>query len=287
VPEENPVNQITIVGETLDDNGNIIPVPNQELQIVYTGSPEDNQKFANLIQGKNVVLVGPAAYLEGSRYGKSIDEKDVVVRINRSFETAERMPEDVGSRTDIIYSCLLETHRNAGFLDFEKIKKANVKMICAPGFRYDFQGGINLYSSHIHIEKSTWKKLNDAKYKVRLVLPNVDEFLKEQTQTRPNTGFLAIYDILAFNPKSLTIHGFTFYLDGFIKGSKEGVEKEKGCSEEEFANLAFKSKRHNQKNMWEFAKKTLPNQTNVILDDTMKKILSLETFGRDEFYKND
>lgn len=253
---------------------------------IYLPRKDLDEKFFKEIKGKDVVIVGPAAYLQGSGFGKKIDSKDVIVRINRSFETAEKIPEDVGSRTDIIYSCLLETHRNAGFLDFEKIKKAGVKMICAPGFNRiynDHPQGI--YAAHPDIKESTWKKIDDSKYSVRIIFEQVDSALKSATQTRPNTGFLAIFDILACQPKTLTIHGFTFYLDGFIKGTKEGVEKEKNCTEEEFALLALNSKRHNQENMWKFAKEQLINAENVILDDTMKKILSLEKFSREEFVK--
>jgi hypothetical protein len=243
-----------------------------------------DDQFYKIINGKDVAIVGPAGYLEKSNYGKSIDSKDVIVRINRSFETAEKIPEHVGSKTDIIYSCLLETSRNAGILNFDKIKSSGVKMICAPGFfrtYSDFPDGI--YASHPDILDSTWDKLNKAKYGVRIAFENVDTILKKETQTRPNTGFLAIFDILACQPRSLTIHGFTFYLDGFIKGSKAGVEKEKNCTEEEFALMALNSKRHKQENMWKFAKEHLLSSNNVILDDTMKKILSLEKFSREEF----
>ena len=94
------------------------------MQKVHAAVPNENldQQFYNLIHDNNVVIVGPAAYLEGSKYGNSIEEKDIVVRINRSYETCERIPEDVGNRTDILYSCLLETNRNAGILDFGKIR---------------------------------------------------------------------------------------------------------------------------------------------------------------------
>ena len=253
---------------------------------IYTPRKNLDDQFFNMINDKDVVIVGPAAYLQNSNYGKSIDSKDVVVRINRAFETAEKIPEHVGSRTDIIYSCLLETNRNAGILDFEKIRSAGVKMICAPGFNRvysEYPQGI--YASHPEILASTWDKLNKAKYSVRIAFESVDAALKQHTQTRPNTGFLAIFDILACSPRSLTIHGFTFYLDGFIKGNKAGVEKEKNCTEEEFALMALNSKRHKQENMWKFAKEHLLNADNVILDDTMKKILSLESFSREAFAK--
>ena len=157
-------------------------------------------------------------------------------------------------------------------------------MVCAPGFNRvynEYPDGI--YCSHPEITQSTWNKLVEADYNVRIIPEEIDKVLKKETQTRPNTGFLAMFDILSCAPKSLTIHGFTFYLDGFIKGSKAGVEKEKNCTEEEFAIMALNSKRHKQENMWRFAKEHLLNADNVILDNTMNKILSLEKFSREEF----
>ena len=107
--------------------------------------------------------------------------------------------------------------------------------------------------------------------------------LASKVQCKPNTGFLAIYDILRMKPKQLSIYGFSFYLDGFIKGQKSGVEKEKKCSEQEFADMAYNSKRHIQKNMWEYAKLTLKDNKIVKLDNVLEKILELEKLDRDLF----
>ena len=85
------------------------------------------------------------------------------------------------------------------------------------------------------------------------------------------------------NPKSLSIYGFSFYLDGFISGQKSGVEKEKNCTEQEFADMAFNSKRHVQKNMWQYAKNTLLDNKKVILDSKLKQILELNSLDRKLF----
>jgi len=47
--------------------------------------------------------------------------------------------------------------------------------------------------------------------------------------------------------------------------------------------MALKSQRHNQENIWKFAKEALSNNPMVVLDSTMKKILSLESFSREEY----
>jgi len=61
------------------------------------------------------------------------------------------------------------------------------------------------------------------------------------------------------------------------------VEKEKNCTEQEFADMAFNSKRHVQKNMWQYAKNTLLNNKKVILDGKLKQILELENLDRKLF----
>ena len=86
-------------------------------------------------------------------------------------------------------------------------------------------------------------------------------------------------------PKELSIYGFSFYLDGFLPGQKSGIESEKNCSEQEFADMAFNSKRHIQENMWRHAKNTLLDNSVVRLDKTLETILKMKTFNRKEFEK--
>ena len=61
------------------------------------------------------------------------------------------------------------------------------------------------------------------------------------------------------------------------------MEKEKNCTEQEFADMAYKSKRHVQKNMWQFAKNTLLGDETVRLDPILEQILKLEKLDRDLF----
>jgi hypothetical protein len=94
---------------------------------------------------------------------------------------------------------------------------------------------------------------------------------------------MAIYDILRMNPKELSIFGFSFYLDGFIKGVKEGIINQQNKTEPEFADQCFNSKRHVQKNMWKFAKETLTNNPKIRMDKVLEKILNLKSLDRKLF----
>ena len=110
--------------------------------------------------------------------------------------------------------------------------------------------------------------------------------LAKEVESRPNTGYMAIFDILRHNPKKLFICGFSFYLDGFISGVKEGIIGEQNLTEEQFGMKCFNSKRHNQKNMWNYAKKTILNHPKIELDSMLEKILNLNEFSRENFVEN-
>lgn len=237
-----------------------------------------------IIRDKTVALVGPAKYMVGSCLGEEIDQHDVVVRINRSIETTKQYSNDVGTKTDVLYSCLIESAACAGKLDASKLKNDyGVKFICVPP-QSDYRGISHKTAFHNMVNIKTVKKIIKL-LPLRIIEHQMHTELAKKVQCRPNTGFLAIYDLLNFNPSTLSIYGFSFYLDGFIPGCKSGVEKERNETEEEFATTAFNSKRHIQKNMWSFCKETLVEDPRVNLDSVLKKILQLEEFSRSCFEK--
>ena len=231
-----------------------------------------------LFEDKTVALVGPAKYMERMKLGDEINNHETVVRINRSWESIDGYGDNIGNRTDVLYSCLIEKPANAGFIDIEKYKENNIKLICAPPAS-DMKGLSDRTSLHhlIDIEKI---KLLSQEIPVRVVDHVFHNELSRRVDCRPNTGYVAIYDILRMNPKKLSIYGFSFYLDGFVSGVKSGIVEEQNKSEEEFADQCFNSKRHVQKNMWKFAKDTLLQNKKVFLDPELKKILGLPSLDK-------
>jgi hypothetical protein len=238
-----------------------------------------------LLEGKNVALVGPASYMMGSGLGKEIDKHDVVVRINRGIESISVFENDLGKRTDIYYSCLIERAQQTGTLNPDDLKhKYKIKHIVAPPDS-NMKGYAHSTKLHSLVDRQKVKKIQEL-LPVTIVDHKFHTGLAEKVDCKPNTGFMAIYDLLRYNPKKLSIYGFSFYLDGFIDGQKSGVEKEKQCTEQEFADMAFRSKRHVQKNMWEYAKETLLENSNVKLDPCLQRILEMKDFSREEFKSN-
>jgi hypothetical protein len=242
-----------------------------------------NKSLRSLISGKKIALVGPAQYMENSNLGKEIDEHDIVVRINRGIESIDIYSKDIGAKTDVYYSCLIERAQQTGVLNIDDLKnKYKIKHIVAPP--ESNMKGISFETKfHSLVDKEKIKNINDI-IPVTIVDHQFHTLLAEKVKCKPNTGFMAIYDLLRMNPSSLSIYGFSFYLDGFLPGQKSGVEQEKNCSEQEFADMAFNSKRHIQKNMWEYAKTTLLKNKNVILDNNLERILKLDDLDR-KLYK--
>lgn len=241
--------------------------------------------FKDLIYNKKVALVGPALYMKDSNFGSEIDDNhDTVVRINRGIESISKYGSDIGEKTDIYYTCLIERYQQTGkIVPSDLKKKYGIKYVVAPPDS-NIKGIANQTKFHSLVRSDLVKEILDI-LPIRLVDHVFHTELAKKIDCKPNTGFLSIFDILQFSPKILSIYGFSFYLDGFIPGQKSGVEKEKNCSEQEFANMAFNSKRHVQKNMWEYSKKTLLNNEKVKLDYFLHKILNLDSFSKEDFRK--
>tara|TARA_R100000152_G_C6742631_1_gene166387 strand:+ start:257 stop:982 length:726 start_codon:yes stop_codon:yes gene_type:complete len=237
--------------------------------------------YKDYLEDKSVALIGPAKYLENFNFGKEIDSHDIVVRINRGIELVEKIPEKVGSRSDILWSCLIEKPANAGKIDVEKLKTLGVKYICCPP-KSNFAGISTSTVFHEMIDSNKMKNVN-KQIPIRICEAEFHTWLAKKISSRPNTGFLSIYDFLRFDIKKLSIYGFSFYLDGFVSGVKEGIISEQNLTEDEFGTKCFNSKRHNQKNMWQFAKSNLLGDNRIHPDEVLEKILKLESLDRAKF----
>jgi len=242
--------------------------------------------FDGLIYGKSVALVGPAAYIVGSNFGDEIDSHDVVVRLNRGIECVEEHSDDVGFLTDVLYSCLIEKPANAGKIDPEYLSDCGIRYVVAPPHS-DFQGISYATRFHELVNLNTVNKICED-IPVRIIDHTFHTEIARAVGCKPNTGFLAIYDLLRFNPSRLSVYGFSFYLDGFVSGIKSGVEEEQNLTEDQFADKCFNSKRHVQKNMWKYAKETLLDNSVVGLDPVLDYILNMNDFSKDDFlnYEN-
>jgi hypothetical protein len=70
------------------------------------GQLDFDPDYARLLEGKRVIVVGPAETMLGTREGSAIDSFDLVVRFNTAIEYmpfAKDLARDIGARTDILY----------------------------------------------------------------------------------------------------------------------------------------------------------------------------------------
>ena len=269
---------------------------------------ETNKTMIEFFKGKNVSLVGPADYLElfreNSENLKKIESADVVVKLNSGINLSTIYPELVSKRIDILYNSLLDNCVNGGVLSIEDIVNANIRHIrTTPKSSYsgfaDRQDTTNITS------KKTYNKLlslsNDHRIDTSIMNIELYNTVSKNVKSKPTTGFVTIYDILMYNPKSLYITGFNFFMSpplkgywgGGLDGSEKiphkftvaGEKKEVFRTEEEHAAVVSNSKRHVHEYMWRYAKNTLLSKDNVSFDPILEKFLLVENFSKENYNK--
>tara|TARA_R110002126_G_scaffold5401_5_gene28547 strand:- start:3714 stop:4448 length:735 start_codon:yes stop_codon:yes gene_type:complete len=233
--------------------------------------------YESLIKGKNIALVGPGKNLISKNKGVEIDGHDLVVRTNRGCELIEKYRRDLGTRTDILYSCLIEQNENAGYWDESVIVDMyGVKYLCTTP-DMSMKGIARKTVLHSMVDKKKYEKMEKI-IPCRIVDHMFFTKIALEIECRPTTGYIAIYDILRHNPKNLSIYGFDFYYSGWVNEYKKDM---KNTTIELVLEKTMNSKRHNHKSMWQHSKKLL-NMKNVSLDDQMREVLHMEEFWYDK-----
>lgn len=183
--------------------------------ILKFGSPyfKDDHIFEN----KRIIVIGAAdsslSYLPGSE----IEKFDVVVRINNTPAMAELFPEHLGTKTDVLFSCLNNGMKDAlSIKTIQCLKKKQNKYVLFP------EGG----------RRKALRKF----YKFSLENPDLkvkrffDAFWKEVTQRypfgHPTTGTSALLYLLQQNFSELHITGFTFSKTNYVESYSEDISKE-------------------------------------------------------------
>ena len=242
-----------------------------------------DQQYSNFLKDKKVVIIGPAQYLTTKSFndfGEKIDNDfDVVVRLNRGMELIENYSSNIGTRTDVLYNCLIEHKDNGGLIDINNIKNNNIEWVCTIP-NSDMTGKCYNNDLHSMVNPDT-VNLIKQNFNFHVMDFTLYGELNKNVNCRSNTGYAAIFDVLYHDVKSLFITGFSFYLDAFAPGYKEGCSRD----EDIFAKDCFTSKRHNQLNQWNYARSALKNNLRVDFDPVLTKILSQESLNREEYNK--
>lgn len=209
--------------------------------------------LANIVEGKKIILVGPASYLRGSQKGSFIDNFDLVIRLNDSYKIKESDSLDLGKRTDILYHCLWGPifPSNVALLK-QKVKFIKSSYPSIPPFRTDIDKFIRVNQERIKFES----------YDVK-----VYKKLENMCESRPNTGTCAIYDLLKMNPKQMHISGITMFRGGYIDGYRK---KYMLSSRKEAISLNNKHGNHNIEKQIKVLRNILNNKI-ITMDDFVKQ----------------
>lgn len=158
-------------------------------------------------EGKRVIIIGPATSSLTYLPGNKIDEFDYIVRINNGILIADKIPEKIGGRTDILFHCVTQcSHHGFRSLSPDLLKKQSVKYVFYPHAR----------------RKATRKFYQFAQKHPEVPLFRTDPSLwhdvhSEHTAKEPTTGLMALVFFLRLNLAELHITGFTFYRTNYVE----------------------------------------------------------------------
>ena len=224
----------------------------------------------DLINNKNIVIVGPSPYLKDKEMGSYIDSFDTVIRINRGHSLTKDY-NNYGSRTDILYHCISQNIENGGPITDEIL--TNVKLIVGaipliyPNENSSIRGGT--VKDYNKLSKEAKEKLIEVNKKWYLDL-------EKRFDTRPNTGVTAIFDILEnYNPEFIYITGFTMFKDGHNKDYRDIIGSKSVKDNKIALDRIIKAKNHNQYKIWRKLKDIL-YYDNIKLDDELLEILKFD-----------
>ncbi len=219
---------------------------------------QQNRAFGQLVSGRRVVIVGPAECMDGSGQGDTIERQfDLVVRMNRTLPIPARCHVDVGRRTDILYHCLEPHPTRDSIIDPVFWKGEGVRFLCCP------------YPTDCWFNREIcdrFKHQNNGLLPFRDFDPAIFRDLEAQLGTRPNTGLLAILDILRFNPGALYVTGVTFGRDGYYSGYN-------GQAPRSAVAVEYNSRWHLQAPQIKFLREVIKNNPAIRVDQTLQKIL--------------
>ena len=170
----------------------------------------------DILNDKRIILVGPCKSLIGKKLGNYIDSFDIVVRVKRGYPVPEHLQEDLGTKTNLLYTTL-RMDNNSNNLEKEDIKRINDNniLICYPQpLTQQYLKMYNLFTKKYPKQKLILNKKN----------PDYFEF-KKIKQCEPTILTFVVMHLKNYNIKSLECVGFSFRKHGYYKEYKS-LEKD-------------------------------------------------------------
>lgn len=214
-----------------------------------------NKEYKKYLKGKTVCLAGPAPSILKQEQGGHIDSFDEVVRLNKALPLLNKNKKYYGSKTTILYNCLNKDPESGGFLHIPYLEEELEWLVCPYPDKPPFSFDINYF-----------KTVN--KNRINFSYFNLEYYnkLEKSMGTRPNSGVLAILDLLSAEIKQLYITGITFFKGGYIK-------EYRNYSETGILKRMSEHGNHQQEPQINFMKNVLLNDSRVVMDNSLKQIL--------------
>jgi hypothetical protein len=160
---------------------------------------------------KRVIIIGPADTAMSYLDSESIDNFDIIIRMNKALSNFDLFKGSLGSRTDLLFHCLDEHSKfGGGAINDEDLKKQKIKYLIYP------HAALNIESNYLHIKK----KVLSASF-VRINPLTCKKLKKELGVKLPTTGIQVLNYIIAQDYLELHITGFTFLKTNYISGYRD------------------------------------------------------------------
>lgn len=239
-------------------------------------------KLSSYLKGKRVVLVGPAPSVIDSAQAALIDSYDVVVRLNKALPIPKDLQKDIGTRCDILYNCMNPSDDCGGVININTLNKYGVKFLVGAYPPVDSVGTTKL---RIKTDSLSFYNKNRNNWRSFCYTDKTHFLSLWKLMRLPNTGTMAILDLLRFDIKELYITGITFFKGGYIRSYRDYDEKG-------IMNHLKKFNLHNPNKQLDYACGRLLKEPRVTMDNTLTSILTQHcgvggtdgTSGGDETY---
>lgn len=217
--------------------------------------------YSNFVKEKTVALVGPSWHTKGTKQKDLIESYDIVVRVNRGYMIPDKIKEDIGDRTDILYCSLSEHYFRHKCFTKKGLKniKNKIKWICPTHYKDHY--------SNIEKLKKNNKNIN---IKIHVVNNKYYNFIYNKINKKLTCGIIAIYDLLQYDIKCIYITGFSFY-DIKVIGKRRMYYSQYKHNGLKYHSKVFSA--HNLKKELLFFKKLCNKDRRIICDNILTKIM--------------
>jgi hypothetical protein len=224
-------------------------------------------QYAEYLERKRIVLVGPSPFVLTKREGNLIDSYDIVVRIKKSYPVPKKLHKFIGKKTDILCTHLKLTQNNFDYNSLNQLQK-DISWIVSPfplikPFDKFYRYFDNYYTRFLVLNKHYKKKPIH-------VVTNLDYYNNHvfSMKTTPTTATAFLLDILQYNFKELYITGITFRTDGYYPQYKSKEE-----DSESLHRTTIQRQVHDFDKELQYLKPILINDTRITYDNKLKLLL--------------